>query len=386
MSGRAVFVYSDAYLGYRFGPGHPFDPVRLRRTMQVLLGLGLVNSAEIEPPRPATRAQLLRVHAEDYVDAVERMSQTGAPVQGAERYGLGTVDDPVFPGMHDAAALAVGGSILAAEVVANGRALHAMNIGGGLHHAHHRMAAGFCIYNDIVAAIQTLRDRNLRVAYVDIDAHHGDGVEEAFYLDPDVLTISFHESGRYLFPGTGAADDIGVGAGRGTTINVPLEPFTGDGSWLELFDAVVPKALRAFGPDAIVSQHGCDGHFYDPLADLTATTRLYAATAATLHRLAHELSAGRWVALGGGGYDTLRVVPRAWPIVWAEMRGTPIAEGAELPEAFLAAEQTRDVDIPRLILDPPDAFAAVREAQVDAASRNRETLDELMRGSPLLRS
>jgi acetoin utilization protein AcuC len=224
----------------------------------------------------------------------------------------------------------------------------------------------------------------LRVAYVDIDVHHGDGVQEIFYRDPDVLTISFHENGRYLFPGTGAVEELGAGPGLGTSINVPLEPFTDDTSWLELFDAVVPAALEHFAPDVLVTLHGCDGHVLDPLADMRLSTRFYWHTAARLHQLAHRLASGRWLALGGGGYELLRVVPRAWTLVWAEMRGTPADEGQSVPAAFNARHQPNgQAPLPGLLVDPPDLVPPL-DRQPEIAGRNRATLARLRQISPLL--
>ncbi len=379
-----ALIYSDAYQGYRFSPEHPFNPIRLRWTYQLIEGLHLLGPGELRAPEPATEEALLRVHSPSYIAEVQRLSRGGAVRESSLLYGLGTEDDPGFPGMHEAAALAVGGTLTGARAVASGELLHAFNIGGGLHHAFAAQAAGFCIYNDIALGILALRDAGLRVAYIDIDVHHGDGVQEIFYRDPQVLTISFHESGRYLFPGTGAVEELGAGPGLGACINVPLEPFTDDTSWLELFEAVVPPALASFRPDAIVTLHGCDGHLLDPLADMRLSTRFYWQTARRLHELAHEIAGGRWLALGGGGYELLRVVPRAWTLVWAEMRQTPAGEAAEVPAAFLALHQPPgQPPLPRLLVDPPD-FVPVLDRQAEIAGRNRATLARLRQISPLL--
>ena len=384
MSSHAAFVYSDAYQGYRFSADHPFNPIRLLWTWELVRAAGLIAPAELLAPEPATRDDLRRVHTASYIDEVQRLSRGDAQGTSSLIYGLGTDDDPAFPGMHDAAALAVGGSLLAARAIAAGRLLHAFNIGGGLHHAFAAQAAGFCIYNDIALAALALRDAGLRVAYVDLDAHHGDGVQEIFYRDPEVLTVSFHESGRYLFPGTGALEELGAGAGLGTCVNVPLEPFTDDASWLELFDAIVPPVLRHFRPDVLITLHGCDGHYLDPLADLRASTRLYWQTARRLHDLAHQLCDGRWLALGGGGYELLRVVPRAWALVWAEMRGTPLDEGSIVPQAWRDAHQPEsEAPLPRLFVDPEGSVPHL-DRQAEIAGRNRATLARLRRLCPML--
>lgn len=384
MSAGAMFVYSEAYQGYRFGDDHPFNPRRLIWAVDLIRALDLLHEGEMLAPREATREDLLRAHTASYVDMVERLSRGAVPDADAGHFGLGTEDNPIFPGMHEAASLAVGGTLAGAREILRGAASHAFNIGGGLHHAHSAQASGFCVYNDLVCAIHEMRDAGLRVAYVDIDAHHGDGVQEAFYGAKDVLTISFHEHGRYLFPGTGMVHELGCGAGLGTAINVPLQPYTDDASWLELFQGVVPPALGAFKPDILVTQHGCDGHFLDPLADLHATTRLYWRTSATLNSLAHEHCADRWLAVGGGGYDLVRVVPRAWAIVWAEMRGTPLPEETPVPESFRASHQVDgSPPLPKYVVDPLDAVAPLAR-QREISERNRDTLEKLRRMSPLL--
>ena len=384
MSHPVALIYSDAYQDYRFSPDHPFNPIRLRWTYEMIEELGLLGPGELRGPQPATDQDLLRVHQPSYVREVRRVSAGGNIGEPSLLYGLGTEDDPGFTGMHEAAALAVGGSLGAARSIASGELVHAFNIGGGLHHAFAAQAAGFCIYNDIALAILALRDAGLRVAYVDIDVHHGDGVQEIFYRDPDVLTVSFHENGRYLFPGTGGVEELGAGPGIGTSLNVPLEPFTDDASWLELFEAIVPPALSHFQPDVLVTLHGCDAHVLDPLADLRLSTRVYWLTAARLHALAHDLAGGRWLALGGGGYELLRVVPRAWSLVWAEMRGTPLPEDALVPAAFNRRHQPPDEPpLPRLLVDPPDLVPPL-DRQPEIAGRNRATLARLHQISPLL--
>ncbi len=383
MAGHALFVYSDAYQAYRFTPDHPFNPMRLAWTVELVRELGLLDPAEMLPPRHAGLDEILLVHSASYVDVVRELGRTGRASPIAANYGLGTEDDPVFPGMHEAAALAVGGTLEGADRIASGQALHAFNIGGGLHHAMRSQAAGFCIYNDVAIAIRRLRAAGLRVAYVDIDAHHGDGVQEAFYRDPDVLTISLHESGRYLFPGTGWVEEVGVGGGHGTTVNLPLEPFTDDRSFLEMLEGVLEPALSRFGPDILVTEFGVDAHASDPLTDLRVSTRFYWQAAAMLHAAAHAHCAGRWLAVGGGGYELLRVVPRAWTILWAEMRGTPVPLDAPLPEGFRAAHEDPEDPLPAWIVDPPGTVRPL-ERQAEVSGRNRATLMKLRHVCPLL--
>ena len=279
------------------------------------------------PPRRATIGELELVHSPDYVDLVRKLSDPAqrdlVPRELIEDAGFGSADNPISDELHEGAALVVGASLVAAEAIESGTALHAFSPSGGLHHAHRARASGFCTYNDPAIACRWLKDRGHRVAYVDVDVHHGDGVEGIFYSDPDVLTISLHESGRYLFPGTGFPEDSGVGPGRGTAANLPFAPFTWDDPWLEAFDKVVPALLRRFKPTVLVTQDGCDTHYLDPLAHLAATTRIWPRVGRTFHELAHELCDGRWLALGGGGYAIREVVPRAWTIFFAEMVERP---------------------------------------------------------------
>jgi len=280
-----------------------------------------------------------RVHDAGYVAAVRAAPDAGSDVG----HGLGTPDNPVFPGMHQASALVVGGSVLAADLIATGEVDRAVNIAGGLHHAMPDHASGFCVYNDVAVSVAWLRERGHRVAYVDVDVHHGDGTQALFYSDPEVLTISLHESGRFLFPGTGFPDDCGVGKGRGAAANLPFVPFTWDEPWLEGFEKVVPAMLRRFKPTVLVTQDGCDTHHLDPLAHLAASTRIWPRVGKMFHELAHELCDGRWLALGGGGYAIYEVVPRAWTLFFAEMVERPDL-AAELNDAssVIPGAETQD--------------------------------------------
>ena len=271
MAGSAVVTWDEALTRYDFGPGHPFDPVRLRLTMALASELGVLSSPAVTmvSPSPATDGSLATVHDEDYIEAVRRAGRTLAPDL---RYGLGTADDPVFEGMHEAAALVVGATTAAARSVWSGDAVHAVSVAGGHHHAMRASASGFCVYNDLAVAIRWLLAAGAeRVAYVDLDVHHGDGVQAAFYDDPRVLTISLHEHPATLFPGTGLPGETGTGAGEGYAVNVALPAGTADAGWLRAIDAVVLPLLRAFKPTVLVSQHGCDGHRLDPLANLQLT-------------------------------------------------------------------------------------------------------------------
>ena len=250
-------------------------------------------------------------------------------------FGLGTADNPLFTGMHEASALVAGATLAAAQAVWTGSAQHGASIAGGLHHAMRANASGFCVYNDPAIAIKWLLQAGARrVAYVDIDVHHGDGVQAAFYDDPRVLTISLHEDPATLWPGTGWPSETGGPGAPGFAVNVALPTGTGDAKWLRAFDAVVPPLLRAFQPEILVSQHGCDTHWLDPLAGLRLTIDAQRLAHAAIHRLAHEVAGGRWLLMGGGGYEMLQVVPRTWTHLLAEAAGCPIDPGERIPASW----------------------------------------------------
>lgn len=373
---KTALVWDPSLTQYRFRPDHPFNPKRLELSVSLIEELGLLEGDEVfsTPPRAATEAELLRVHSADYVDAVWRASGGGAQPADAQRWGLGTEDNPVFAGMHEVTALVAGATLVAAELVMTGKATRAFSISGGLHHAHRDRASGFCIYNDLAVAIAWLRaEHDARVLYIDYDAHHGDGVQGLFYDDPDVLTFSIHETGRHLFPGTGFIDELGEGAGFGYSLNLPLEPFTSDASWIGIHQHVLPELINAFAPDVIVLQNGCDGHTLDPLTHLRATTRLYEETVRIVCEAADRVCDGRVIATGGGGYAVWRVVPRAWGLVWAALSGQE--PGDAVPRSWLGLWQGESpVVLPEQLRDRPDDYpASPRDAESAAANRVTET-------------
>ncbi|MFC0040527.1 acetoin utilization protein AcuC [Actinomadura rayongensis] len=345
-------LWDDRLTSYDFGPGHPMNPVRVELTVALARALGVLDARNVTVTGfdAADDALLRLVHDEAYIAAVRHAGATGL---AEERYGLGTDDNPVFLGMHEASALVAGASAAAARAVWTGESQHAVNVSGGLHHALAGSASGFCVYNDPAIAIAWLLENGAeRVAYVDIDVHHGDGVQDAFYNDPRVLTISLHESPRSLFPGTGFPTETGGPDAIGTAVNIALPPGTADGPWLRAFDAVVPQALRAFRPQVLVTQHGADAHALDPLAHLLLTVDGQRATHAALHRLAHELADGRWIATGGGGYELVQVVPRAWTHLLAEASGRPVAPETDTPDDWRALVRGRTDEIaPRRMTD-----------------------------------
>lgn len=334
MTGPAAVVWDDGLTRYDFGPGHPFDPVRVRLTMELARSLGVLASDSVTmlTPSPATDGELETVHDGEYIEAVRH---AGRSLQPNIRFGLGTDDDPVFEGMHEAAALVVGATLEAARAVWSGTARHAVNVAGGHHHAMRGAASGFCVYNDLAVAIKWLLAAGAeRVAYVDLDVHHGDGVQAAFYDDPRVLTISLHEHPATLFPGTGLPGETGTGAGEGYAVNVALPAGTGDAGWLRALDAVAVPLLRSFKPTVLVSQHGCDSHRLDPLAHLALSVDGQRRAQLIMHELAHELSDGRWIATGGGGYALVQVVPRTWTHLLAIAAGTPLDPEMPTPAAW----------------------------------------------------
>jgi acetoin utilization protein AcuC len=331
-AGAVRVVWSPEMLGYDFGHGHPMTSDRLDLTFRLAEQLGVLDRVDLLAPGVASDELLATVHEAAYVRAVREAADHGTPDPAR---GLGTRDDPVFPHMHEAAARVVAGSVEAARAVWGGEVEHAVNLAGGLHHAMPGAASGFCVYNDAAVAICSMLDAGAqRVAYVDVDAHHGDGVQAVFWDDPRVLTVSIHETGHALFPGTGYPSDTGGAGAPGSAVNLALPSGTGDSGWLRAIDAVVPAAVRAFAPDVLVTQHGCDSHVMDPLTHLRVSIDGQRLAAARLHELAHEVAAGRWLALGGGGYAMVDVVPRSWTHVLAIAAHAPVDVGVEVPGAW----------------------------------------------------
>lgn len=329
--GPATVVFDPTLTEYDFGPAHPMSPLRVDLTMRLARELGVVGDGGLRVvTAPVASDDLLAtVHDPALIEAVMRAGTTAAP---DEAFGLGTDDNPVFRDMHQASAHVVGSTVEAFRQVWSGDSLHAASICGGLHHAMPERSSGFCIYNDVAVGIRSLLDQGAqRVAYVDVDVHHGDGVEKVFWDDPRVLTISLHETGQMLFPGTGFAHDVGGPDAQGSAVNVALPPGTGDGGWLRAFHAVVPPLLREFKPEVLVTQHGCDSHAEDPLAHLMLTVDGQRAAYLALHDLAHEVAGGRWVVTGGGGYALVEVVPRAWTHLLGIVGGRPVDPLTETP-------------------------------------------------------
>jgi acetoin utilization protein AcuC len=363
---KTVLVHSEDWERFDYGPEHPLRMERLGLTWRLMQAYGLTRlpGAALHVPTPATERELAVFHEPDYLRVLQAANPGTLP-PGASAFGLGPGDNPVFRGVWEAARLVAAGSLLAADLVMRGEADRVFHFAGGLHHAMRERASGFCYVNDAVLAILRLRERGLRVAYVDIDAHHGDGVQCAFYGDPNVLTISTHERGERLFPGTGFVHEKGEGDAAGFSVNLPLEAYTDSQVYLPAFEAVVPPLLERFKPDVIVAQLGIDSHRTDPLTHLALDVQGFARALQRIVSMAPKL-----IALGGGGYD-LRNVARAWTVAWAVLNHVELPP--RLPEAFEEDARrygftSRDLwDAPAAL--PEDIGRAVREyadRQVDA--------------------
>lgn len=364
-------IYSPAYRKYSFSKEHPFSPVRIDMMLDLLRGLG--HEVPTVEPRPASDEDLLRVHADYYIRRVRALG-AGEPVDDAAEYGLGTPDTPAFCGMDDAARWQVGGTLHGARLIEQGEK-RVLQLGGGMHHARRNFASGFCVYNDLAIAIHRLTAHGLWVAYLDIDVHHGDGVQQILYEDKRVMTISLHESGQYLFPGTGGIHELGAGLGRGLKLNVPLEPFTEGASYLEALDTVVPAALAHFRPAVLVVQAGADAHFDDPLADLMLTTQDYEAIFRRVLDWADTFTHGRVLFTLGGGYS-LRAAPRIWAILYLVLHGLPVDE--RLPETWRSAwNETVERPLPATLHDPA-AHGTVIQNREEIAHRNRDAARRLL--------
>lgn len=342
MGKEVAIVYDDTLLQYDFGPLHPLKSIRLKLAFELMKSMGLLGSSKVSIVEPTTAGveQILLFHTLNYVNLVEKSSMTGRGL-------LDQGDTPAFKGCFEASKRYVGASVLASDLIMRGEVEHAFNPSGGLHHAHPARASGFCIFNDPAIVVSHLKKkyRVRKMLYLDVDAHHGDGVMYGFYSDPSLLDIDFHEDGRYLFPGTGFSHETGEGEARGLKVNIPLLPLTGDRSYLKAFHEIVPKLVRSFKPEVILMQCGADAHFDDRLANLRLSTKCYEKIVDIIHSLAHEVSNGRLLLLGGGGYS-LSSVARCWTLAFAKMAETELED--EIPQnwrAFyerLSAEEAPD--------------------------------------------
>ncbi|MBN6041575.1 acetoin utilization protein AcuC [Amycolatopsis sp. 195334CR] len=349
----SAVVWDPALLGYDLGGEHPFNPVRLELTIRLARELGVLEDVELLVPEAATEKELYRIHVPEYLEAVKQAPMVGWDVG----HGLGTTDNPVFSGMHDSAALVVGSTLLGARKLAEGEADRAVSIAGGLHHAMPDRAAGFCVYNDCSIAISWLLDHGFdRIAYVDTDVHHGDGVQAAFYNDPRVLTVSLHQHPFTLWPGTGYSAETGAEGAEGTSVNIPLPPHTRDPGWLRAFHAIVPSLLEQFQPQLLVTQCGVDSHEEDPLADLSLSVDGHREIYRTLRELAQRYAGGKWLAVGGGGYQLIRVVPRSWTHLLATVLDRDVSPETPLPPGWrdTVSRAAPEAELPLKMTDEAD--------------------------------
>lgn len=337
-SKKVGLIYTHKFNMYNFGSNHPLRPLRLELSYSLFEKLGLLEKENLIQlkPRFCSEDELKMVHSPDYIEAVKKLSEdSNDPSVNPRLYGLGPGDNPIFEGMYDASSLVCGASITAAEKVWEDNDFNVVfNPAGGLHHARKNKASGFCIFNDIAVAIKHLKklDEDIRIAYLDIDCHHGDGVQWIFYDDPNVLTISLHENGKFLFPGTGNLEETGEGKGEGYSLNFPLLPGTSNKMYLNLFKTCIPEILKAYEPDVLFTQLGVDTHFNDPLTQLGLSIDLYKDLAKKIEDIAEKYCNKKWVAVGGGGY-LMSVVPRAWALFLAKMLNVELEN--QLPDSWI---------------------------------------------------
>ncbi len=365
-------VYSPEYSKYNLGPGHPFDPLRVEMVIDLLKELGVFR--EFVQPNPVSVEKLLSIHDKNYVTAIEELSSGDNSID-AESFGLGSVDNPVVSGMAEAARIQVGGTLLGAKLLIENKAKKVLQMGGGFHHAHNSLASGFCLYNDLALAIKEMTNAGWHVVYLDLDVHHGDGVQEIFYTDDKVMTISFHESGEYLFPGSGWLHELGQSMGRSLKLNIPLEPFTEGDSYFEVMNRILETALSWFKPDAIIVQAGADAHFSDPLADLLLTTHDFENIYKRVLELINLKSNGKALFTLGGGYS-ITAAPRIWTILYLLIFNESPPQ--KLPEIWRKKwSKKTGKEIPETLHDSLPAFEAVARKN-EIVKHNNETALRLL--------
>jgi len=365
-------IYHPKYGEYDLGPEHPFSPLRVEMVFDLLKELGI--QTNIIQPEPVTPEDLEVIHSKDYIEVVEALSK-GEERAEAEAYGFGTQDNPIVLGMTEGARYQAGGTLLGAKLLVENKTHKVLQFGGGFHHAHKSLAAGFCTYNDLALAIKYMTDQGWHVAYLDVDVHHGDGVQEMFYSDENVMTISMHESGEFLFPGTGWLHELGRGMGRSLKLNLPLEPFTEGDSYLEVLEGVVVPALEWFRPDALVVQAGADPHFSDPLADLMLTTHDFERLYKKIFEIIDNNCKGRALFTLGGGYS-ITATSRIWTLLYLLLLNIDLPD--ELPEKWRKRWQEKlGKPMPKYLHDKIPAYNPIpRKPEIDR--HNRELIQRLM--------
>lgn len=373
---RAALIWDPRLAEYDLGDGHPMNPIRLRLTVELMDALGLLAETPVLPARECSEAELLLAHTAGYIEAVRHAGDWMSDFR--PQMGLGTDDNPVYPGMHEIASLTCGATCIAIEEVLAGRVRRAFSVAGGMHHAHRQRAAGFSVYNDAAVGIHCAREARpgLKVLYLDVDAHHGDGVQEMFASSPDVLTISIHQTGVHTFPGTGFPGEVGYEAGTGFSANVPMPRFATDDCFELAFEQVVEPLARAFAPDIIVAQFGCDAHHSDPQTDLGMTLGGFRSLVRRTIHLADEVCDGRLAALGGGGYHLVQVVPLAWTALFAELLEHPIPDGVPESWRVLARALAGHGYEPPRSMGSTDRFALPAEQHAEVLAETRTAIRE----------
>lgn len=375
---KPLYVYDKSLLEYRFNDQHPFNQMRVKMTTDLLASSEFLKEEDIIKPRKATDEELLLVHQPDYVEAVKKAGEGTLPESQMESYGLASDDTPTFDDMHEKSKMLVGATLTAVDEVMKGNAKKVLSLAGGLHHGFTGRASGFCIYNDSAVAIEYMRKNyGLKVLYIDTDAHHGDGVQFTFYNTNEVMTYSIHETGRYLFPGTGSTTERGDDSGFGFSVNLPVDAFTEDESFLSIFEESLENAIIKFKPDILLSQNGVDAHYRDPMTHLALTSKSYEEIPRIVNRLSDEYTDGKWIAVGGGGYNIWQVVPRMWAQIWLAMNDETAPRGA-LPAAFLEKYQPKSkVEFPTLWEDDLSDFQEIPR-QNDISEKNEGMLQRIL--------
>lgn len=373
------FVYADALLKYRFSDTHPFNQMRLLLTKELLESYTILNQEQIINPRYATDEELQLIHQPDYIEAVKKASTDDLSEDMCQKYGLNTTDTPNFKGMHDACRLIVGGTLAAVDAVMQGKMDTCVHFGGGLHHGFSGRASGFCIYNDSAIACKYLAAKyKQKVMYIDTDAHHGDGVQFAFYNDSDVFTYSIHETGRYLFPGTGGINERGDGEGYLYTMNLPIDAYTEDDNFLEIFETSIQQACEFFKPDIIFSVHGADAHFLDPLTHLSCTHETFKRIPEIILKLSQQYTNQKWIAVGGGGYNVFQVAPFVFAQVYAVMQ-TGKALNGTIPQTFRDKWQPKsEIKLPETFESDIEEYEAIPR-RMDITEKNETMMERVLR-------
>lgn len=329
------YVYSNQLMQYRFSDEHPFNQMRLKLTTELLIDANLLDPNQIITPRLATDDELTLIHTYDYINAIKHASHGILSESESKKYGLANEDTSQFKQMHQHSARIVGGALKLADMIVNGKLKNGCHLGGGLHHALPGRANGFCIYNDVAITAKYLSQKyDMKVMVIDTDAHHGDGVQWSFYTQNEILNYSIHETGKFLFPGSGHYTERGKEQGFSYSVNVPLEPYTEDASFIDCFKRTVTPVVKSFDPDIILSVNGVDIHYLDPLTHMNCTLDSLYEIPYYVKSLADQYTDGKVIMFGGGGYNIWRVVPRAWSHVFLSLIDAPIQHG-DLPKQWI---------------------------------------------------